>query len=258
MAEYKNGKLQLPRVTLAALTSVNLYETVRALRYSCRGIDFGDVVLISDRKPWYLPRCIRFSETSRLDSIDKFNYKMVYELKDHIHTDYVLLVHADGFIVHPEKWEDDFLSYDYIGSPWPLPDDDVHYRDGRGNIVRVGNCVGIRSMRLLRYPAEHHLPWVRVYDNLYNEDIFLCCYARNEMEDAGLRWAPLEVAARFGREHPLPENAGVTPFLFHKWRGENASFPRFRSPDKRLRDAVRPLLFWRHTKAWKTKHGANL
>ena len=49
------AKLQLPNVTLAAMTSVNLYETVQALKYSMRGIDFGEVILITDHKPRFLP-----------------------------------------------------------------------------------------------------------------------------------------------------------------------------------------------------------
>jgi len=238
-------KRQLPDVTLAAMSSVNLYETVRALQYSMRGIDFGEVVLISDRKPWYLPKGIHWRYTAKLDSIDKFNYKMVYELKDFIRTDFVLIVHADGFVIHPENWSDDFLRYDYIGSPWPLPQNDYAYRDSEGKICRVGNSVSIRSRRLLQFPSEHRLAWVPVDDGFYNEDIFLCCHSRNEMEKYGLTFAPLETAVRFGREHPLPENQGIEPFAFHKWRGENAGYPRFISPWKRLKNVLRPLLFWR-------------
>ena len=69
-----NEKLKLPNVTLAAMTSVNIYETVQALKYSMRGIEFGDVVLITDHRPWYLPKSIRYCYTSKLDNIDKFNY----------------------------------------------------------------------------------------------------------------------------------------------------------------------------------------
>ncbi len=248
-------KLQLPRVTLVAMTSVNVYETVQAMKYSMRGIDFGDAVLISDKKPWYLPKSIRYSHTSVLDSIDKFNYKMVYELKDHIHTDFCLVVHADGFVIHPELWRDEFLDYDYIGSPWPLPTNDYAYRDSKGEICRVGNSVSIRSKRLLEFPAEHNLEWVPVDDGFYNEDIFLCCHSKNEMEAHGMKWAPLEVAVKFAREHMLPENAGVEPFAFHKWRGENKHYPRFYSPKKRFKMAVRPLLFWRQNDKWKREHG---
>ena len=123
-AKTRDKKLNLSNVTLAAMTSVDIYETIRALEYSMRGINFGDVVLITHRRPLTLPRTIRYSHTTKLNDIDKFNYKMVYELGKHIHTDYVLLVHADGFVVHPESWREEFLAYDYIGSPWPLPKND--------------------------------------------------------------------------------------------------------------------------------------
>ncbi len=247
-------KLQLPNVTLVAMTSVNIYETVRAMCYSMREIEFGDAVLVTDKKPWFLPKSIRYSHTSKLDSIDKFNYKMVYELKDHINTDFCLVVHADGFVIHPELWRDEFLDYDYIGSPFPMPTNDYAYRDRKGEISRVGNSVSIRSKRLLEYPSEHNLKWEKGFDDYYNEDIFLCCLAKNEMEEHGLRWAPLEVAVLFGREHMIPENKGIEPFVFHKWRGENSGYPRFYSPKKRFKMAVRPLLFWRKSEKWKREH----
>ena len=253
--QSRDKKLKLPKVTLVAMTSVNVYETVKAMKYSMRSIEFGDAVFVSDKKPWYLPKDIRFSKTSRLDGIDAFNYKMVYELKDHINTEFCLVVHADGFVIHPELWRDEFLDYDYIGAPWPLPTNDYAYRDSKGEISRVGNSVSIRSKRLLDYPSEHQLKWEKGYDDFYNEDIFLCCIHKNEMEEHGLKWAPLDVAVKFGREHMIPENAGVEPFSFHKWRGENRDYPRFYSPKKRLKMSVRPLLFWRKSEKWKKEHG---
>lgn len=140
-------KLKLPRVTLAAMTSVKVYETIKALEYSMRGIEFGEVVLITHRKPLGLPDSITYKHTSRLDNIDCFNYKMVYELGDYIDTDYVLLIHYDGFVVHPEKWQDRFFDYDYIGAPWPVPRPGQRhcYHDIHGNLCRVGNSVSLRS-----------------------------------------------------------------------------------------------------------------
>jgi len=49
--EYINGKLQLKNVTLVAMTSVKVHETVKAMEYSLKGIDFGDAVLISHFRP---------------------------------------------------------------------------------------------------------------------------------------------------------------------------------------------------------------
>ncbi len=99
-------KLKLPNITLAAMSSVNIYETVKALQYSMREIEFGDVLLITHRKPFFLPKEIHYKHTSKLTDIDAFNYKMVYELTDFIDTDYVLLVHYDGFVVNPESWRE--------------------------------------------------------------------------------------------------------------------------------------------------------
>lgn len=246
-------KLRLPDVTLAAMTSVDLYETMKAMEYSMREIEFGDAVLITHRRPLTLPKGIRYSHTSKLDNIDKFNYKMVYELGKHIHTRYVLLVHADGFVVHPESWRDEFLQYDYIGSPWPMPQNDYAYRDSKGQICRVGNSVSIRSKKLLEYPGKAGLKWEIQDDGFYNEDTFLCCVHKNEIEEAGMRFAPIEVAKYFGHEHMIPEIMDVeAPFVFHKWRGRNEQYPRFQNPWKvrwqKIKNVLRPLLFWRRFK----------
>ena len=243
-------KLKLPNITLAAMTSVNIYETIKALQYSIREIEFGDVILITHRKPFFLPKDIHYRHTSKLTDIDAFNYKMVYELADFIDTDYVLLVHYDGFVVNPESWRDDFLDYDYIGSPWPLPSDDIAYRDSQGNICRVGNSVSIRSKRLLEFPRQAKLKWERMEDGLFNEDTFLCCKNKNIIEDAGMRFAPIEVAKYFGHECMIPEIMDVEkPFIFHKWRGRNEQYPKFVNPWKvrwrKIKDIIRPLLFWR-------------
>ena len=230
-------KLQLPNVTLAAMTSVDIYETIKAMEYSMRQITFGDVVLITHRRPLTLPKCIRYSHTSKLDNIDKFNYKIVYELGEHIHTDYMLLVHADGFVVHPESWQDAFFKYDYIGSPWPMPTDEHAYYDAKGQICRVGNSVSLRSKRLLDFPKQAGLKWERMADGTYNEDVFLCCKYKNVIEDAGMKFAE-------------------KPFIFHKWRGRNEQYPKFINPWKvrwqKIKDCIRPFLFWRRWRRQRT------
>ena len=143
-----------------------------------------------------------------------------------------MIVHADGFIVHPEMWRDEFLKYDYIGAPWPLPKegDATTYRDKDGNICRVGNSVGIRSKRLMDYPKKADIPWEGEYaygKMWYHEDGFICCKIKHILEAEGMQIAPLEVAKYFGHEHMIPEIEGITPFAFHKWEGTNAQYPNF-------------------------------
>ncbi|MCI6553191.1 MAG: hypothetical protein MR430_06640 [Lachnospiraceae bacterium] len=226
MSVYKDGRLQLPRVTLAAMTSVRVRETVKALEYSRKGIDFGAVVLITHRRPLFLPGGIQYKHIARLKTIDDFNYNMIYKIHHYIDTDFMLLVHYDGFVVNPDMWRDEFLDYDYIGSPFPLPKDDFSYRDIHGNICRVGNSVSIRSKRLLEFPEKAGIPFEADH-GFFNEDGFICCKNRHLFEAAGMRYAPLEVARYFGHESMIPEVAGIRPFVFHKWAGTNGEYPRF-------------------------------
>ena len=225
-------KLSLPNVTLVAMTSVNVTATIKAMQYSMRGIDFGDAVLITHKKPWNLPKSIRYSHTTKLTNIDEFNYKMVYELGDHIKTDFALIVHADGFVVNPEMWRDEFLDYDYIGAPWPLPPegDTTTYRDKDGNICRVGNSAGIRSKRLMDYPKKANIPWEGEYAYgriWFYEDGFICCKIRHLLEAEGMRIAPIDVAKYYAHEKMIPEVQGIKPFAFHKWEGTNAIYPNY-------------------------------
>ena len=158
-------KLKLPNVTLAAMSSVKIYETVKALEYSMQGIEFGEVALITHKKPFGLSKKITYKHTSKLTDIDCFNYKIVYELADYIDTDYVLLVHADGFVIHPESWRDEFLDYDYIGSPWPLPKNIYAYRDGQGikHYLILGGDPETFSYAEFLYDESKNPAWVGGY-----------------------------------------------------------------------------------------------
>lgn len=239
-------KLQLPQVTIAAMTSVRLAETAYAMAYSMRGIEFGDAVFISHRRPALLPRNVRFEKTDRICSTKDYSYKVVYELCRYIHTDYVLIVHDDGFVINPDKWDGAFLDYDYIGAPWDIEDLSVResYRDAEGTLREVGNGVGIRSKRLLDYPSQAGIPWEPDEGDdqwWWHEDTFLSCKHRIELEEAGLRWAPLELAARFSIERPIKVTEGVVPFMFHSFYGLKPDMPL----GYRLARKVHRLLFAR-------------
>lgn len=240
----KDKLLKLPQVTLVAITSVHLYETVCALKYSRRNIEFGQIKLLADKRPFYLPNDIKFEKIQKLSNIDEYSHFCVYDLADYIDTQYALIVHHDGFVVNPSSWKKEFLDYDYVGSPWPLPKDDKRFRDEVGNVVRVGNGVSLRSKLLMEYPRKEKLLWEKTDSGDYNEDCFLCCKYRKRMEEAGIKYAPFEVAVYFGREHILPENENIDPFLFHQWRGINKKYPRFINVLDKLSQKSKKM-FWR-------------
>lgn len=192
-------KRKLPRVTLVAVTSKNKEKHEEVLAKCCEEIEFGDVMLLD----------------LNTHTITEWNDAIVYELPKYIKTDFCLLVHDDGYIIHPELWKDEWLEYDYIGSPFPLPTDDYSYRDEEGDIIRVGNSVGLRSKRLMDLVATTER---RHYYGNNNEDGKLCVHHHKWLESQGCKFAPLEVAIHFGKEHEIPENVGLQTFLFHKYR----------------------------------------
>lgn len=217
--------LKLPQVTVVALAGVRIRETVKALDHSRRDARFGRVLLISHSKPRNLPRGIDYEYTTKSEDVYEWCRKIIYELHSYIDTQYIILIHSDGFIVNPEQWRDEFLDYDYIGAPWPVPSDNS-FRDIYGQLVRVGNSVSLRSKRILELPSKLNLSWEPRNGN-FHEDGFLCCNNRHILEENGIRFAPLEIAKYFSHETMIPEIRGIKPFAFHKWAGSNRKFPRY-------------------------------
>lgn len=192
--------LKLPNVTLIAVTTVDIEAHYRALEYSSRGIEWGAVKLITQLN---------------IKNIDDWNKAIIFNLKDYVDTDFCMLIHADGYVVNPESWRPEFLNYDYIGAPWPMPTDDYSYRTPDGEIVRVGNSVSIRSREMLHLPYQLEVTWRSYFGNT-NEDGFLTCHNRRLFQHYGARYAPIEVAKHFSRELDIPENEDVeNPFAFH-------------------------------------------
>ena len=190
--------LKLPQITLIAVTGKDIPSHQKAIDESCKGMEFGAVKLVE----------------KHFDTIDEWSEYIVYDLYKHVETEFALLIHADGYVIHPELWDDEWLKLDYIGSPWPLPKDDFSYRDIDGKIQRVGNGVSLRSFDLLELPSRIHMEW-KPFHGFWNEDGFISVNRRHVFEEHGMKFGTFEQALRFGKEHELPEHEGKDTFLFH-------------------------------------------
>ena len=191
--------LKLPNVTLIAITGLG-YKTpehVSALKKSCEGIEFGAVKLI---------------QLAEVVDIDTWNKAMIYELPKYVETSHALVIHDDGYVINPELWNPEWLYLDFIGAPFPLPTDDFSYRDEEGELQRVGNSVSLRSKKLLDRASQ--CEW-KSFHGFYNEDGFISVNHRKEFEREGFRFATLEQAVHFSKEHEIPENVGLSTFMFH-------------------------------------------
>jgi hypothetical protein len=218
--------LDLSRVTLIAYTGMRIPQHIEALKHSCIGINFAEVKLISNEVPENLPDFIKYEKDEKSHSIDDWNYNIIYNLPKHVQTDFCILIHDNGFIVNPESWRDEFLEYDYIGAPWPLPNDDFSYRDINGEIIRQGNSVSLRSKKLLDIPNKLNLEW-RSFHGYTNEDGFICVNYRHRYIEEGCKFADIDVAKYFSHEAMIPEIQGIRPFAFHNYQGSNNQYPKF-------------------------------
>ena len=211
------NKLNLDNVTLVAVAGVRVEEAYKALKKSIEGIEFNSVKLITPKKAITNNKIIEIVKLENELNYEAYNKFIVYNLKDYIDTDYVLLVQDDGFVAYPSAWRNEFFNYDYIGAIWPQPDpnDKIQYRDPFGKIQRVGNGgFSFRSKKLLETPTKINLEWKQYY-GYWNEDGFLCCHNRHLLEEAGLKYAPMDVAKYFSHECEIEEIKDITPFGFH-------------------------------------------
>lgn len=185
---------------MVVLSGVNYQtkENIEAIKKSCEKIEWGAVKYIQDGK---------------IKGIEDWNRAVIYDLPKYVETSHALFMHGDAEIIHPELWDDEWLSLDFIGSPWPLPRWDGEFKDTLGRVQRVGNSVSLRSKRLMdlvaTQPMEYH------YGN-NNEDGQICIWLRAWLEEQGMKFATFEQALKFGREHTIPENKYIKTFLFHE------------------------------------------
>ncbi len=208
------SKIELPNVTLVSVTSVNVDRTIRALKHSMGGINFGEVILLTDKN--VTSDVINVINVPSMDYVGYSKF-IVYELHRYINTDFALIIQDDGFVVNPQQWTNEFLNYDYIGAPFPIPHstDKISYRDPQGNLMRVGNGgFSFRSRKLLSLPTKLDLEW-KSYFGYYNEDGFFAVHNHEVLKDNGCVFAPVDIAARFSHEKETVETVGILPFGFH-------------------------------------------
>lgn len=213
VASDSSWAVQIPSISLVSVACTKVPETIEAIRKCQSGMEFNRTILFTHEDVK--------AEGIDVINIEKLDYKgynefVAMKLWQYIGTDYVLLVQNDGYITDHSKWSDDFFRYDYIGAPWPIPDDNTTYRTPSGNLVRVGNGgFSFRSRRLLRAPTILGLEFTDKGTGFWHEDGFLCVHHGEELEMHGIRFAPVGVAAQFSTELTVPET--VKSFGGHKY-----------------------------------------
>ncbi len=229
------ANLELKNVTLVAISSINIDETIASLEQSMNGINYYEVILITHQKPECLPNKIKFKPCIQIKNINEYSKFMLYDLFKYINTEFALVVQYDGYVLRPEKWSDEFLKYDYVGAPWPK---NLHF-DKNGINIRVGNGgFSLRSKKLLKALNELKLPFTDNGSGYYNEDGVITNYYKKELGEYGVRLAPVSVASKFSREMDCDDSESE-PFGFHKYK---KNVPKIIMVNRLLRIAFRKIL----------------
>lgn len=123
-----------------------------------------------------------------------------------VHTPHLMTVHKDGYVTNPEMWNSAWLNYDLVGAPWP----DGYLTGANPNwTYQVGNTgFCLRSKRLSEYVAT-------LCHDLLAYDLTVCQQFRPGLEHMGFKFAPLELALQFSKEHVRPDTPEKT-FGFHE------------------------------------------
>ena len=145
------------------------------------------VLVLSDRD--FYPG----SKFVHIDPIqDKHDYSLVMlkELGKHIERDHFMVIQYDGMPIDVDNWQDEFMSYDYIGASWPwMP-----------NNRQVGNGgFSLRSRKVSDLCLDDRFK----YDPVTSaEDVHIGVLHREWMESHGVTYAPVALANQFSAENP--------------------------------------------------------
>ena len=116
--------------------------------------------------------------------------------------------------MRPHRWTEEFLNYDYIGAPW---EPGLHFTKS-GKEVLVGNGgFSLRSQKIMTAPRVLNLPFTDNGTGYFHEDGQLCNYHRERLEEHGIKFAPVDLAAKFSKEI-CGDKSGVKPFGYHNAR----------------------------------------
>jgi hypothetical protein len=194
--------LDLSAITLLCVETRDPALAHFAIQKCTQQARFGKMVLITD-----LAKLSSQSEdqaedqaedqkVTRLQSIDYIQAPPIKTTKDYsdllltglrqyIAGTHALIIQWDSFILHPERWSDDFLQYDYIGAVWP------HHPD-----TPVGNGgFSLRSVKLLEALESPAIT------KRHPEDFCICVDNKALLEsEFGIHFAPTPIAEQFAVE----------------------------------------------------------
>lgn len=224
------NKLDLPDVTIFTFCwgTEHVEKSLKAMLIGMDQVNFGKKVLITDPNKTDMGFFERVIDKHNIEVYDMsvdlsdnlqdddtnrsgFCESFVQQTNRYIVGDFCLNIQHDSTIIDSSKWDSTFMSYDYIGAPWPM--NIIQASDMvAGRLKEIPNVVGnggfsLRTRKFVEESAK--LGWEHK-----NEDLNICVFNYQHMTDAGILFAPPRLAAQFSVEHPTPHKNFHRDLLF--------------------------------------------
>jgi hypothetical protein len=210
----KGGEpIPLPVSSIVLETRPEMMNVVRdIIRWHRRWFKFAREVIVSCEDPKIPGVChVRIPEPPPPDErglwYSDYCVRWLHRLCD---APFALVWQWDGFIVNPEMWTPEFLEYDYVGAPvvayfWLAGGKHIESQNPnwKNPVEEFSPIVGnggfsLRSKRFLEASSALGVPtWS---STIRNEDVYLCVERRAELERAGIKFCPVDLAYRFSKD----------------------------------------------------------
>jgi hypothetical protein len=188
--------IDLKDITLVAIVgSENMLDNTKLAFDHCMSqANFGDCQFLSCKDN------IPYMNTAM------YNEFCIKELTNYVNTDFCLVIQWDGYIIDTDYWTNEFLEYDYIGSPWA----GWNFAIGNGGFsLRSKKFLDVCSK--LNYDSKAHFKAgfdekTFISDRGFTtpEDWFICIYKNEFMVENNIKFPSPELAYQFAVEHQGP------------------------------------------------------
>ena len=192
--------MKLENITnISICHEVQLKQTLAAMKFSRTKIEFGHNVIITDAD--YSDSSIEVINIGSKIDLSLYNKLCIENLHEFFKTDFCLISQWDGFVIDANRWNDNFLNYDYIGAPWGY---EIEQPIGNGGF-------SLRSRKFVEVSKEfiytpNQSKWLSANQEkcfkVVPEDWFLCYNKLEDLKKEGVKFPSRELALKFSVEHP--------------------------------------------------------
>jgi hypothetical protein len=175
--EYINSNIKILENTLNIFKDIGSVKIQRPILYTSTPFNHND---------------IEYHQIDQIKSIGEYNkfcIKFGNAWPDESH---MLVCQHDGYPINTNCWNDKFLEYDYIGSPWGTDRPD-HKRVGNGGF-------SLRSAKIMKIVSKIISP------SEWPEDLMICdVFGDILQKEYNIKFAPIDLAIQFSYEVDIPE-----------------------------------------------------